>query len=58
MNIVAAENIDMFLYCLCSNSIRNESGVYIYGLDQMLKKNPTNFKVKILESLVGANQII
>ena len=46
MNIVAADNIDNFLYCLCTNHNKmsrdniplglSEGGVYVYALEQML----------------------
>lgn len=46
MNIVAAQQIDNFLYCLCKHHIKTidrvpvsdcEAGVYVYGLNQMAK---------------------
>lgn len=65
MNIVAAHNIDMFLYCLCKGHSKLidgvpleecPGGVYVYALEQMIKENPTNFSVELLQAHVGANR--
>lgn len=64
MNIVAAQNIDMFLYCLCKNHTKYidgvpldqcQGGVYVYALEQMISKR-TNFSVELLQAHVGANR--
>ena len=64
MNIVAAEEIDNFFYCLCKSHIKIidkvplnqcEGGVYVYAIEQMQKKQ-TDFAVELLQAHVGANQ--
>ena len=56
MNIVAAEDIDNFLYCLAKRHIKiiddvplneYEGGVYVYSIEQM-RKNSTDFAVNLL----------
>lgn len=64
MNIVAAQDIDNFLYCLCKSHIKMidgvplnqcEGGVYVYAIQQM-QENKTDFSVALLQAHIGANR--
>jgi len=65
MNIVAAQKIDNFFYCLCRSHMKTidkvpigfcQSGVYVYGINQMMQNK--NFSVELLQAHIGANRLL